>query len=213
VELSGSVARATDAKLAGMLMSEARSEDGLEFPWPVVVPGSHPREIVPGLLWARQALASRLDHVNQWILDDGDAFALIDTGVDRPDTRAWWTETLEHLGKLSRVIVTHHHYDHSGMAGFLCERYDVPLWMTRTEWMAALARTRPWNEDQRRLRRRHFSENGLSPAQTGEIESHFEAFSARLSPVPGAYRRLIAGDAVRIGGRAWTVLIGEGHSP
>src|SRR5271170_4533370 len=93
-------------------MNDTQPAEAIEFPWPALSAGEPAKEIMPGLHWARQPLASRLDHVNHWILDDGGSTALIDTGADRRDSRVWWTGTLAHLPKLSRGIVTHHHYDH-----------------------------------------------------------------------------------------------------
>jgi glyoxylase-like metal-dependent hydrolase (beta-lactamase superfamily II) len=202
-----------ETQMAGDKMSQTHAEDPFEFPWVTPAPGDAPVELRPGLHWVRQSLPSRLDHVNQWLLADGDRVDLIDTGMDRPDARAWWPTILQRFGTLSRVVVTHHHYDHIGLSGFLCERYDAPLWITRTEWLAALTRMRRWDEPQRQFRRRHFSCNGLSEEQALEIDAHFTAFSARLSPIPAAFHRLVAGETIRLGGRLWTILLGEGHAP
>ena len=174
-------------------MSGTQAAEAVEFPWPTLPAGEPPKEIMPGLHWGRQPLASRLDHVNHWILDDGGRTALIDTGADRRKSRAWWTETLQRFAPLSRVIVTHHHYDHIGAAGWLCDSNDAPLWMTRTEWMSALARMRSWTEAQQLFRLRHFTGNGLSEAQASDIQALFGAFNDRLSPIPGAFHRLHSG--------------------
>ncbi len=85
-------------------------------------------EIVPGLMWLRLALPYRLDHVNVYLIDDGDGWALLDTGIDDAPTRAAWETLLAgplRERPLSRVLVTHYHPDHIGLAGWLCERLEL----------------------------------------------------------------------------------------
>src|SRR4051794_41964303 len=89
----------------------------LDFPQDAPPAGSAVLEIAPGIFWGRQRLASRLDHVNFWLAADSGATAIVDTGAANADARAWWTEALRSFPAVSRVIVTHHHYDHIGMAG------------------------------------------------------------------------------------------------
>ena len=79
-------------------------------------------EVAPGILWGRLALPFQLDHVNIYFIDDGNGWALIDTGLGNKATQAAWQPLLDGLlakRPLTRIIATHFHPDHVGSAGFL----------------------------------------------------------------------------------------------
>ena len=72
-------------------------------------------------MWLRLPLPMALDHVNCYALDDGEGWTLVDTGFDSRKTRAIWEALLAGplAGKpVGRVIVTHYHPDHVGLAGW-----------------------------------------------------------------------------------------------
>ena len=83
-----------------------------------------------------------LDHVNLLLCDDGDSWTLLDTGYGDTPTRAVWERLLEGLlaGRpIRRVIGTHFHPDHVGLAGWLCDATGAELLMSRTEWLTCRA--------------------------------------------------------------------------
>ena len=99
-------------------------------------------EVAPGILWLRLALPYRLDHVNVYLIEDGAGFAVLDTGLDDAPTRAAWEALLAGplAGRpLTRVLVTHYHPDHIGLAGWLCDRFGLSLLMSQTEYLVSLA--------------------------------------------------------------------------
>jgi len=78
-------------------------------------------EVAPGILWIRLPLPFALDHVNIYLIDDGGGWALVDTGINNPVTRAIWESVLDNQlrgSRLTRVIATHFHPDHVGLAGW-----------------------------------------------------------------------------------------------
>ena len=98
-------------------------------------------EIKPGVLWLRMPLPFSLDHINLWALSDGPGWAVVDTGIRSVDVRNAWLALLAPQGPLagrpiSRVIATHMHPDHVGMAGWLTRRFECALWMTRDEYLS-----------------------------------------------------------------------------
>ena len=84
-----------------------------------------------GVLWLRMPpVPGSLNHINVWALEDGEGWTLVDTGMQTPETAAAWQSAL--AGPLAgrpviRVICTHMHPDHIGMAGWLTRRFDCPL--------------------------------------------------------------------------------------
>jgi glyoxylase-like metal-dependent hydrolase (beta-lactamase superfamily II) len=207
---------ASDASLADA--GEAYSHKGLTYPLGRRVP--EPGELVPladGIGWARLPVPGALKHVNVWILEDGPGVAIIDTGLDIPPCREAWEQLL--AGPLAgravtRILCTHFHPDHIGLAGWLCERFSAPLWMTREEWLfarmlAADVRDSPPPEAFTYWRAAGWSEERIA----SEAEKGWGRFSAMVSPVPVSFIRLRDGDSLPVGNRTWRVVTGNGHSP
>jgi glyoxylase-like metal-dependent hydrolase (beta-lactamase superfamily II) len=93
-------------------------------------------DILPGVKWVRLPLPFMLSHINTWLLEDGDGRAMVDTGLGTRTTREAWDSIFSSepgLDSISRVLVTHLHPDHVGCAGWLCERFNVDLYMPRDE--------------------------------------------------------------------------------
>jgi glyoxylase-like metal-dependent hydrolase (beta-lactamase superfamily II) len=109
----------------------------LDHPWETAPAPGQVTEVAPGILWARLPLPMKLDHVNVYVLDDGAHWTLIDTGLDWKGGRAAWDALLAGplVGKpVGRVILTHHHPDHIGLAGRFAEA-DAEIWATRVAWL------------------------------------------------------------------------------
>ena len=85
-------------------------------------------EVAPGILWMRLPLPMALDHVNVYALRDGEGWTIVDTGFDSRRGRAIWQTLLEGPMQglpVTRVIVTHHHPDHVGLAGWFIEQGPI----------------------------------------------------------------------------------------
>jgi glyoxylase-like metal-dependent hydrolase (beta-lactamase superfamily II) len=174
-------------------------------------------EIVPSLFWLRMPLPFQLNHINLWLVEEVAGWTLIDTGLDVPEARRIWDEILAtKLGgkRLTRILVTHFHPDHIGLAGWLSERTGAPLWISETEWLwARMLRVdsadAPFIEEQLAFYRRA----GADEATIRAFSTHGNAYAPHVSPVPRAYHRLEEGMELAIGGRRWQVVIGRGHAP
>ncbi len=64
--------------------------DSLRFPFPQAPAPAEPFEIAPGLLWLRMPLPFRLNHINIFLIEDGDGWAVLDTGIANNATREIW---------------------------------------------------------------------------------------------------------------------------
>ena len=173
-------------------------------------------DIVPGVRWLRLALPFMLNHINVWLLRDGDGWALVDTGLHTEATRATWAQVLEHHlddRALTRVIVTHLHPDHAGCAGWLAERFGIDLWMTREEYLLCRVLVADTGKPAPREALQFYRAAGFEEAQLGRYAEHFGAFGRVVAPLPLSHRGLAEGMELRIGDHCWEVLIGRGHSP
>jgi glyoxylase-like metal-dependent hydrolase (beta-lactamase superfamily II) len=91
----------------------------LQYPFPEVPAPGTTIEVAPGIHWLSMPLPFALDHINLWLVEDGDAWTIIDTGIGNAETRALWEKILGSK-RVRRVIVTHYHPDHAGNAAWLC---------------------------------------------------------------------------------------------
>jgi glyoxylase-like metal-dependent hydrolase (beta-lactamase superfamily II) len=193
-------------------------EAQLDYPFGDTLPAPGAvREVAPGVLWVRMDLPFALNHINLWLLRDQDGWTIVDCGIATDAIRAAWDSVFEHhLDGLPvrRVIVTHCHPDHVGLSGWLCERWQAPLWMTAGEFGFArmMAAALPGVDGTSGLP--HFQLHGLrDPALLEQLASRNNYYPSLVPSVPAAYRRLQDGQEVRIGTHDWRVVTGCGHSP
>ena len=174
-------------------------------------------DIAPGLAWARLPVPGSLKHVNIWLLDDGDDVAVVDTGLDIAPCREAWESLLSGAlagRQVSRVIVTHFHPDHIGLAGWLAARFAAPLLMTREEWLFARMLTSDVRDEPPPEAFAYWRAAGWEAERIeAEAKNGWGRFSSVVSPVPLSFVRIREGDMLRIGARSWRVFCGNGHSP
>jgi glyoxylase-like metal-dependent hydrolase (beta-lactamase superfamily II) len=173
-------------------------------------------EVAPRVVWVRMPLPYALDHVNLWLLDDGDAWTLVDTGHGDDATRAAWdglAATVLGGRPIRRVICTHHHPDHVGLAGWMAARWGAELWATRTEWTEARALGRRTYAEARAAATPFYRRAGIPAAALAAVLDCSRSYTENVTPVPSSCRRLGHGDELVAGGLRWRVLVGRGHSP
>ncbi len=174
-------------------------------------------EVAEGILWMRLPLPMALNHVNIYALDEGESWTIIDTGFYSRRGVALWEALLSGplQGKpVSRVVVTHHHPDHIGMAGWFQTEQGAELLTTRTAWLMARML---WLDEQSVPTSEaitFYERAGMDPQvlKKRRTERPFN-FADCVAPLPQGYTRIREGDAVQLGGRDWTVRIGHGHAP
>jgi glyoxylase-like metal-dependent hydrolase (beta-lactamase superfamily II) len=178
-------------------------------------PGSA-REVAPGVHWLRMALPFQLDHINLWLLEDGEHWTIVDTGLGDEPTRALWDKVIAaHLGgrPAKRVLVTHYHPDHAGNAAWLCQRFDAALWMTRGEYLTVHAARHGAAGYSTDAQIALFSNHGLDQERGKALLTRGDLYRRMVPDFPFSHRRLFEGEVLSIGGRAWQVMLGYGHAP
>lgn len=178
--------------------------------------GAEAIEVADGVLWMRLPLPMALDHVNVFAFWDDEGWTIVDTGFASKRGRELWQKLWDGpLGgkPLRRVIVTHHHPDHIGMAAWFIER-GAELITTRTAWTMARMLTLdeqevPTPEAISFYRRAGMAQDIFEQRKT---ERPFN-FSDVVMMLPQGYSRLKEGDTITFGGRDWVARMGDGHAP
>ena len=189
----------------------------LKFPHETPPDGVEMIEVAAGIHWIRLPLPMKLDHVNIYALEDGDGWTVIDAGMNSGKGRALWEGLMAGplQGKpIKRVILTHHHPDHVGMAGWLQSEHGAELWTTRTAWLFARMLTldvqKAWPEETLAFYRSAGMDRDFYEKRKAERPFNFADV---VAPMPLGFMRLDEGDTVQIGARAFTVRLGQGHAP
>lgn len=181
-------------------------------------------EIAPGVLWLRMPLPFALTHINLWALrDDADGpntagWCIVDSGVHNTATLQAWEMLLADDGALlglpvKRVLITHMHPDHVGMAGWLTRRFDCRLWMSRLEYVTCRSLVSDTGREAPADGIRFYVQAGWNEAGLERYRKRFGAFGRNVFALPDSFTRLTEGDRPRIGEQQWQVVMGNGHSP
>src|SRR3981189_287872 len=191
------------------------SAEALRYPWE-----NHPGpeqvvEVMSGVWWVRLKRPFRLNHVNIYLLADGDGWAMVDSGFGNEESIAAWTALfkgpLSQL-KIPRLIVTHSHPDHVGLAGWIVERFGCPLVMSQVEYLQSVYHQNRGTEERRNAQRLFFRRHGMDESLTDRLLGRGQDYLKRVSVLPPSYRRISHGDEVVIGARRFKVITGGGHA-
>lgn len=191
---------------------------GLHYPWGrrFGPPQGEPLRIADGVYWLRFSMPMSLDHINLWLLEDDDGWTIVDTCLDTDSSREHWETLFDGFMQdkpVKRVICTHMHPDHVGLAGWLCDRFDCDLWMSQTEFLMCRSLVSDTGREAPRAAVEFFRRAGYTQEQLDHYKARFGMFGKFVSPLPDSYRRLVDMETIVIGGRYWQVMEGMGHSP
>lgn len=173
-------------------------------------------EVAPGILWARLPLPFRLNHVNIYFLRDGDGWAVFDAGIASPASRAAWEALLSGPmagERFTKLIVSHAHPDHIGLAGWLCARLGLSLLASQTTWLSAMNDALAPDSMNRPEYREDYLRHGLEGDHMAIVIGIGHDYLRMVEPLPPRFRRLLRGDSLQIGTRSFEVLDGNGHAP
>jgi glyoxylase-like metal-dependent hydrolase (beta-lactamase superfamily II) len=112
-----------------------------------------------------------------------------------------------------RVICTHMHPDHIGMAGWLTRRFDCPFWTTRLEYLTRRTLVADMGREAPADAIRFYRAAGWTSDAIEHYKSRFGSFGMMVYALPDSYRRVVDSEEFLIGGRILRAVVGRGHSP
>ncbi|KMM85417.1 Glyoxylase, beta-lactamase superfamily II [Pseudomonas taetrolens] len=188
--------------------------DGLRYPWPLAPANGQVQEVAEGVLWLRMPLPFGLDHINLYLLRHGDGWVAVDTGLNSDQCRDVWEQVFVEVMAglpLKAVICTHFHSDHTGVVGWLAERFRCPVLMTLGEF-DALHHGPPRAASPDWAFLDFYQKAGFSVERATSLLPLIQGEHFRPQTAAG-FTRLANGSELIIGGRHWQVVTGNGHSP
>ncbi|BCW90139.1 Hydroxyacylglutathione hydrolase [Alphaproteobacteria bacterium SO-S41] len=193
-----------------------RDDRGLIYPFESKPAPGEAIEVAPGILWLRMKMPMQLDHINVWLLEDGDGWAVVDTSLNEQSSKDAWEAVFEkYLGgrKVTRIFVTHLHPDHIGLAGWIGEKFDAPLYMTRTDYLMCRMLVTDTGKDAPEEGLRFYQAAGFTDEALDHYRKRFGGFGWGVYRLPQSFHRIQDGDEIKIGTRTWRVVVGRGHAP
>jgi glyoxylase-like metal-dependent hydrolase (beta-lactamase superfamily II) len=193
-----------------------RIDAAIRYEFPTRPEPGETLQVAPGIQWLRMPLPFALGHINLWLLEDGAGWTIVDTGVSTEVTRGVWHKTF--AGPMGnrpavRILATHLHPDHAGCAGWLSERFDAELSMTRDEYLLCRILVADTGKATPPAGLRFYKAAGFPPESMDHYRKMFGLFGKYVSALPESYRRLQDDETIEIGAHEWRIIVGRGHSP
>ncbi|RZL91568.1 MAG: MBL fold metallo-hydrolase [Variovorax sp.] len=145
----------------------------------------------------------------------GDGWSVGDTGARTEEAVTVWERLMRQppLDRpLLRVLVTHMHPDHIGMAGWLARRYDARLWVSTLEYLSCRALVSATGREARRDALQFYREADWADTAIESCRARFGSLGDHMCALPARHGRIKDGQCIRIGAHVREVVIGTGHS-
>ena len=172
-------------------------------------------EVAAAVYRVRLPLPFALNHVNCYLLRDADGWTILDAGLNRPEIHAGWQAAFARLGiaphAIHRILITHMHPDHIGLAGRLQQETGAAVFLSPCEWEIAQATWAP-NPARQSIVADYLRRVG-APATVGAlVEEQEEKLRRMTQPLPLDVQLLHPGERITLAGRSFEILHAPGHA-
>ena len=190
--------------------------NALQFPISEAPPMGQPLAIAKGVYWLRMPLPFALNHINLWLLEDDVSWTIVDTGINTSACKDLWQEIFhKHLNNkpVHQLIVTHLHPDHVGLAGWICEVWNLKLHMSRTDYITCKLLISDSGQAAPKAAIDFYQAAGVSEDQLTVYKNKYGGYGNSIYKLPDSFVRLQDGQSVVMAGKKWELIVGRGHAP
>ncbi|SHJ44575.1 MBL fold metallo-hydrolase [Cycloclasticus pugetii] len=175
-----------------------------------------PMKVEEGIFLLKMPIPYALDHINLWLLRDGEGWTIIDSGFYSEEATLLWNKVLVdfcHNEPIQKIIITHFHPDHVGMAQWLAHKTNAPVHMSQIEFLTTQMACQEYSKQQKARRREYFERFGLAQEDIQQLQDKVGGYVTGVPEAPTSYQRLVDGQSLLINGEPWHLLQFNGHSP
>ena len=167
-------------------------------------------EVVEGVYQLKVPVPFPLVFVSVYLVEGDDGWTIIDTGFDYPEGREIWEKGAGQVGldldrDVERIVVTHFHPDHLGLARWLQERSGAPVYVLEGEIQHS---REVWSNPDHASFAGHLVRGGMDRALAEKAAAQMRA---RLS-LPEEMLPLQEGEKIELGAGVARVLHAPGHA-
>lgn len=175
-----------------------------------VQPVGEAAEVAEGVYQLKVPVPFPLVFVSVYLVAGGDGWTIIDTGFDYPEGREVWESGARQVGldldrDVERIVVTHFHPDHLGLARWLQERSGAPVYVLEGEIQHS---REVWDDPDHASFAEHLARGGMDWALAKRAAAQMRA---KLS-LPEEMLPLQEGEKIELGTGAARVLHSPGHA-
>lgn len=202
------------------LSTEFSTRPDLKYPFKrgFYPPAAEPFEVADGVFWLYMPMPISLDHINLWLLRDGDGWVIVDSGLDSPGCMQVWDSLFESFltpESVNRILLTHFHPDHIGLASWLAHRCNCKIWISGGEFNHYDSIINRDETSHSQAAEKFVKEIGFPPEFAATYMRYFSL--EKKDPLKRVQRHMCefikGGDELQIGDYSWRVVMGNGHSP
>ena len=204
------------ATITPLVEKNNKGAHNLVYPYDTLPQPGRMLKISDGVYWVRMNLPFALNHINLWVLKDNDGWAIVDTGVASAEIKSNWRTCFSgDMGsqKVNKVIVTHLHPDHIGLAGWINKKFSAPLYMSRSDYLMSRMLVSDTGREAPEEGKSLYRSAGFTEDELDSYAERFGGFGSAISKLPDSYNRLKDYDEIRIGNYDWEIVVGSGHCP
>jgi len=195
---------------------KTKDNSALDYPFSKRPPNGDVIEVFPNLYWLRMPLPIALNHINLWLLEGDKGWTIVDSGMSNDESKEIWVNLFERLFKgktLEKLLITHMHLDHSGLAGWLSDYWKVDPYFTEKEYHETQILSKGLEKSQELIALDFYKSCGYDDAS---IKRYLERVNLRktlVTPLNRGYKKIENKDTVFLGNTEWEIVIAKGHSP
>ena len=188
----------------------------LYYPFSKRPPDGDTLEVASSIYWLRMPLPIALNHINLWLLEGNEGWTIVDTGMVTDESKTIWSKLFENSFKakpLEKLVVTHMHLDHSGLAGWLSNQWKVEPYFTEKEFLETVKISNGMDHEQREISLDYYKKCGYDKESLQHFIERIEYRKSLVSKLNKSFKHIKDQEMLNLSDGEWKIIVAKGHSP